>query len=266
MADLLKRSLAPVTDQAWAEIDAEAARTLRNNLSARALVDMTGPSGAETAAVNLGRTETLGASAVDGVDCALRQVLPLLEARTSFRLSLSDLDDISRGAKTPELGPVVQAARKCALFEESALYHGIQDAGIEGICGAATLDAVPMATSAGDFVEMTQDALGRLREAAIGGPYAMVLGDAPFRAIKAGDQKGYPLLRRIEELLGGSVHWSPALEKGVVLSQRGGDYEMTVGQDLSIGFAGQNGDTLNLFVVESFTFQVLEPAAAVVLG
>ena len=54
MTDILRRSLAPVTDEAWKEIDSQATRTLKGNLSARGLVDLSGPHGWTMAAVNLG--------------------------------------------------------------------------------------------------------------------------------------------------------------------------------------------------------------------
>jgi uncharacterized linocin/CFP29 family protein len=49
----------------------------------------------------------------------------------------------------------------------------------------------------------------------------------------------------------------------VLLSVRGGDYQLTVGEDLSIGYALTDRHTVELYLTESFTFRVLEPAAAV---
>ncbi|MDZ7581298.1 MAG: family 1 encapsulin nanocompartment shell protein [Deltaproteobacteria bacterium] len=43
--DFLKRELAPVPAEAWIEIDAQAARSLKALLSARKVVDLTGPMG-----------------------------------------------------------------------------------------------------------------------------------------------------------------------------------------------------------------------------
>ncbi|WP_437855915.1 encapsulin [Sorangium sp. So ce363] len=59
--------------------------------------------------------------------------------------------------------------------------------------------------------------------------------------------------------------WAPALEGGVLLSTRGSDFELTVGEDLSIGYDRHDKDIIELFLTESFTFRVLEPAAAVAL-
>ncbi len=55
MPSILRRENAPVSDQAWQEIDTEAARSLRGNLIGRQIVDFSGPHGWELGAVNLGR-------------------------------------------------------------------------------------------------------------------------------------------------------------------------------------------------------------------
>ena len=46
--DLLKRSHAPITPEAWKQIDAEAKRVLQINLAGRKLVDFDGPTGGST--------------------------------------------------------------------------------------------------------------------------------------------------------------------------------------------------------------------------
>ncbi len=65
----------------------------------------------------------------------------------------------------------------------------------------------------------------------------------------------------------GSLVWAPALQGGaVLLSVRGGDYELTVGQDLSVGYAIHDRTDVELFLTESFAFRVLENKAAVLLS
>ena len=51
----LMRGKAPITDEAWAEIDAEARRSLTNYLAARKLVDFSGPHGWSYSALPTGR-------------------------------------------------------------------------------------------------------------------------------------------------------------------------------------------------------------------
>ncbi len=46
---------------------------------------------------------------------------------------------------------------------------------------------------------------------------------------------------------------------------RGGDFELTVGGDWSIGYSDHTADVVRLYLQESFTFRVLSPEAAVPL-
>jgi uncharacterized linocin/CFP29 family protein len=50
-----------------------------------------------------------------------------------------------------------------------------------------------------------------------------------------------------------------------VVSTRGGDFELTCGQDVSIGFAAHDAAGVSLYLQESITFRVHSPEAAVAL-
>lgn len=56
------------------------------------------------------------------------------------------------------------------------------------------------------------------------------------------------------------------MDGAAVLSQRGGDFELTVGQDFSIGYLEHSASSVHLYLQESFTFRVLAPEAAVALS
>ena len=104
----------------------------------------------------------------------------------------------------------------------------------------------------------------KLRQAGVSGPYALVLGSELYDQVYAFTEEGHPLAKRIEQLLvDRPIVRAPALDGGVVLSLRGGDYELTVGQDLAVGYAHHGNHEVELYLTESFTFRVLEPAAAV---
>ena len=62
----LMRELAPVTEDAWSQIDDEAARSLKHFLAARRLVDFTGPLGWEHSAVDVGRVDALDSGPLGG--------------------------------------------------------------------------------------------------------------------------------------------------------------------------------------------------------
>ena len=58
---------------------------------------------------------------------------------------------------------------------------------------------------------------------------------------------------------------APGLDGGLVISLRGGDFELTVGQDFSIGYLDHDAEHVRLYIEESFTFLVLSPQAAIPL-
>ena len=64
----------------------------------------------------------------------------------------------------------------------------------------------------------------------------------------------------------GKIIWAPAIGGGVVLSTRGGDFELHIGQDISIGYLGHTDTAVRLYLQETFTFLPLTAEAAVVLA
>lgn len=265
MTDILRREMAPIAEAAWKQIELQSSRILKGNLSGRKLVDFCGPFGWQFAAVNLGRLDVGSREDVDGVGWGMHKVLPLVEIRVPFTLRIWELDDVERGAKNPDLEALTEAARKVAAFEETAIYRGFGGAGIRGMLESSSHPPVPLSSDRSRFTESVELALLAIQKADIGGPFALVLGTEPYKWLMVGDPEDYPLRNRIEALVTGGIHWSPVLEGGAVLSRRGGDFEMTVGQDLTIGYKIHTAQEVELYYAESFTFRVLEPAAAVEL-
>src|SRR5215203_5700043 len=117
--DLLKRELAPVTAEAWKQIDDEARRVLRLHLAGRKLVDFSGPHGWELGAVNTGRLKHIEGAAVEHVGHAIRDVRPLVELRSAVVLPILELDAAARGAVDLNLDPVIVTAERSARAEDS---------------------------------------------------------------------------------------------------------------------------------------------------
>lgn len=264
MTDILRRAQAPVADNAWNEIDEVSMRILKPFLSARAVVDFSGPHGWDFEAVNVGRVKVVKENKSGGPNWGLREVLPLIEVRVPFTLDQWQLDDISRGAKDADLGPVEEAARNIATFEETVVYKGCADAQVKGVLESASHKAMRMPSDPEQYPTVIAEGADALRGASIGGPYALILGTKPYRTLQAHTTRsGQPLIQIVERMIDGEVLWSPALQGGVLMSTRGGDFELTVGQDLSIGYNRHDSEKVELYFTESFTFRVLEPAAAV---
>ncbi|WP_428266057.1 family 1 encapsulin nanocompartment shell protein [Haliangium sp.] len=260
--DLLKRDLAPVLPQAWSVIDDEARTFLTLHLAGRKLVDLRGPFGWEFAAVNTGERRPIQ-DTPEHVHMDMRHVKPLTEIRVPFRLDIAELDNVARGAVTPILGDLGRAAEKIAHTEDTAIFHGYAQAGITGIIEAAPHRTMPVA-SLGDFPRAALAATDTLRKAGINGPYALVLGAHTYDELFAAIHEGYPIAKQMQrQIVDGPLVRATALDGALVMSVRGGDYELTVGQDLSIGYAQHDARQVELYLTESFTFRVLEPAAAV---
>jgi uncharacterized linocin/CFP29 family protein len=74
------------------------------------------------------------------------------------------------------------------------------------------------------------------------------------------------VLRHIQRLVDGEIVWAPAIKGGFVLTTRGGDFQLNIGQDISIGYSSHSRTIVELYLQETFTFRLLTTEAAVVLA
>jgi uncharacterized linocin/CFP29 family protein len=263
---LLHRELAPITSAAWRTIDDEARAVLKVCLAARKLVDVRGPLGLEAASVNLGRLEGIEAAPLHGVSAARRAVLPLVELRTEFELERAELDAIERGCADPELSPLHDAAKRIARAEDTAVFHGYGAGGIAGIDRRSPHEAIALSDDFELYPRAVASATRVLREAGVDGPYAIALGPRCYAGLmQATAHGGYPILEIVRRAVDGPLVWAPAVNGALVLSVRGGDFELSIGQDLSIGYRSHSERSVRLFLTESMTFRALAPEAAVAL-
>lgn len=262
----LLRDLAPISDDAWQELEAESGRVIRNFLAARRLVDFSGPHGWEHSAVSLGRVAPIGTAPGPGIDARVREVQPLVELRTEFTVARSELEVVGRGGHDADWSSALDAAKNAAVAEDRAVFHGYPDGGISGITPASEHDPLPISDDYNEYPSTVARAVNSLQNAGIEGPYAIALGPRCYTGvIETTERGGYPVLEHIRLILGGPIVRAQAVDGAVVLSQRGGDFELTVGEDVSIGYLSHTDTDVRLYFEESFTFQVFEPLAAVPL-
>ena len=265
MSDL-ERNLAPIPASVWDEIDAEASRVLRLQMAARKLVDFRGPKGWDFSALALGRAKRLEAGPVAGVESRLRQVQPLVELRVPFTVEREEIDAAARGAEDADWTPLIEAAERLAHAEDRAVFDGFEAAGIRGLARHGAHAPVALGEDVAAFPRAVTEAIETLRGAGIDGPYAIALGPRYAAALReTTDAGGHPVFRHVERLLGGPDIWAPTLEGAVVLSLRGGDFQLVSGRDPSIGYEGHDATQIRLYLEESFTFRLLGPEAAVLL-
>lgn len=265
MTDILRKNLAPLGGSAWSEIESLAGSTLKGLLSARKLVDVRGPFGWDFAGVNLGRLQAGETEPIKGLSWGVRTSQPLVEIRAPFSVNRDEADAVERGARDADLEGLETALRRIALFEETAVYRGFAEAGIRGLVPESPHRPVALGATGESLVSAMEKGLVELEKAGIGGPFSAVLNSDLYGLLMGGEQHGYPIRKRTDGFFKAGVHWSPAADPGWILSARGGDYELTLGQDLSIGYRSHDQKSVELFLTESFTFRVLEPRAAIAL-
>lgn len=261
--NMLMKSLAPLPDAAWREIEADAREALTEHMVARRVVDFDGPHSLRLGAVNMGAIQRVEIG--EGVAGGLREVQPVLEVRVPFTLMRSSIDDAARGAPDFDTAPAVQAARRLAEIEDRAVFHGLEPARIKGLGQVSPHPVLSLGTDPLNFADVITRAMLTLDDAAIAGPYALLLGSTPYRRL-AGITSSYPPLQHIAKLLGCPVLHSPVLDGGLLLSLRGGDFVLSVGQDATIGYTRHDAERVELFFIESFTFLAVSPEAVVRLA
>jgi uncharacterized linocin/CFP29 family protein len=265
MDDLL-RKLAPISKEAWEAIDEEAKKHLTVSLGGRRIVDFEGPRGWSFSAVDLGQVQAVDTQPEAGVSAAVRRVLPLVELRAPFELSRRELENIARGSRDPDLGPVRAAARSIALAEDRTIFYGFPAAGITGLFQASAENTLTLTRDYQRYPLVVSEGMARLHANGVGGPYALALGPDCYRGLTGtATSGGYPVLEHVQRLINGSVFWAPAVRGALIASLRGGDFELVIGRDLSIGYEEHSSSTVRLYLQESLTFRVLSPEAAVPL-
>ncbi len=261
----LLRELAPIPAAAWEEIEEVAKRTLVTHLAARKLVEFRGPLGWEHHAVGTGRTRGAG-EARPGVRAQVRQVQPLVELRAELELARAELEAAARGADDPDMAPVADASRRLASAEDQLVFEGSEAAFVRGLMTGAEHDPLEIGDDYTSYPALVTAATARLRQAGVSGPYAIALGPRCFAGLwQTTAAGGYPVIRHVERVIEGPVVWAPAIDGAVVLSLRGGDFELVVGQDVSVGYLAHDAERVRLYLEESVTFRLLGPEAVVPL-
>ena len=261
----LHRELAPVSDAAWASIEAEARRTFEAHIAARRVVDVRGPEGLGLGSVATGHLSDIAAPA-DGVTARLRTSQQVVELRVPFTLSRTDIDDVARGAQDSDWQPVKDAAKKIAFAEDRAVFEGYAAAGITGVRQSTSNPVLTLPGEPRQYPDVISQAVSALRLAGVGGPFSLLLSANAYTAVSETADHGYPIRDHLARVVDGDIIWAPAIDGAFVLSGRGGDYELRLGQDLSIGYLSHDASAVQLYFTESLTFLAYTAEASVALS
>jgi uncharacterized linocin/CFP29 family protein len=262
----LHRELAPISDAAWASIEAEARRTFEQNVAGRRVVDVTGPDGPTLASVGTGHLAEIEPPGGDGVLAWQRTAQPLVMLRVPFTVSRLEVDNVERGAQDPDWQPVKDAARQIAFAEDRAVFDGYPAAGITGVRQSTSNSILTLPAEAREYPTVVSQAVSALRLAGVGGPYSLLLSAPAYTMVSETSDHGYPIREHLARVVDGEINWAPAIDGAFLLSGRGGDYELRLGQDLSIGYLSHDAESVQLYFQESLTFLAYTAEASVALN
>ncbi len=261
----LHRELAPISDAAWAQIEEETSRTIKRYLAGRRVVDVVGPAGAALSAVGTGHQSAIKAPG-EGVIAKQREVKPLVELRVPFELDRQMIDDVERGANDSDWQPAKDAARKLAFAEDRAIFEGYAAAGIVGVRQGTSNPKKSLPADVRKYPEAFAQALSQLRLVGVNGPYCILLSAEAFTELAETSDYGYPVLDHVKRLVEDKIIWSPAIDGAFVVTTRGGDFALHLGQDVSIGYLDHTDARVRLYLQETFTFLYLTSESAVALA
>jgi uncharacterized linocin/CFP29 family protein len=258
----LHRELAPISDAAWEQIEEETTRTLKRYLAGRRVVDVPPPGGLALPGVGTGHLKQISAPA-EGIIARHREVKSLVELRAPFELSRQTIDDVERGSNDSDWQPAKDAAKKLAFAEDHAIFNGYREANIQGIRESTSNPIEKLPPDVRDYPDAVAHALSQLRLVGVNGPYSIVLGAEEYTALAETRDHGYPVLEHVKRLVDGNLIWAPAIEGAFVVTTRGGDFELNIGQDVSIGYLSHTDTAVQLYLQETFVFRVLTSEASV---
>jgi uncharacterized linocin/CFP29 family protein len=261
----LHRELAPISDAAWAQIEEETSRTFKRYLAGRRVVDVQGPGGVALPAIGTGHLRNIKASG-DGILARQREVKALVELRVPFDLDRQQIDDVERGANDSDWQPAKDAARQLAFAEDQAIFEGYAAAGIEGIRAGTSNPRPTLPADVREYPDAIAQALSQLRLVGVNGPYSVLLSADAYTGLSETSDHGYPVLEHIKRLVSSEIIWAPAIAGAFVLTTRGGDFGLYLGQDVSIGYLSHTDAVVRLYLQETFTFLLLTSEAAVALS
>ena len=261
----LYRELAPVSDGAWAQIEEEVSRTFKRHIAGRRVVDVHGPAGTGLSAIGTGHLLPI-ATPGDGIVSRQREVKALAELRVPFELDRQAIDDVERGANDSDWEPAKIAARRLAFAEDGAIFEGYSAAGIVGVRKGTSNPAITLPSDVRAYPDAIAHGLSRLRLQGVNGPYAVLVDADVYTALAETSDQGYPVLEHVKRLVDGKIIWAPAIRGAFVVTTRGGDFDLHLGQDVSIGYLKHTDTTVTLYLQETFTFLLLTAEAAVALA
>jgi uncharacterized linocin/CFP29 family protein len=256
----LGREDAPISTETWKVLDTTMIEAAKSQLAGRRLISIEGPFGFGLKVIPLTDCEI-----ADGI--AGSPFIPVNLVASSFFISKRDIAASEKDRLPLDAGMVACAAMVCAAKEDEIVFNGLLD--FPGLLGAEGSSSLTLGKwdKVGAAADQVISAVTKLDDAGFHGPYCMGLAPAQYNLLLRRYPQGDGTeLDHVRTILGGDVVKAPVLKKGGVLLASGRQYcSIVIGQDMSIGYNGPAGDSLEFSISESLALLIRTPEAICVL-
>jgi len=256
----LARDDAPFGSEIWEKLDATMKEAAKSQLIGRRLLHIEGPFGLGLKGVPLKDVE--GESGM-----IASQFLPVPLIQEFFTLGMRDLANYESQSIALDTQSVAQAAKACARKEDDLIFNGAP--GVPGLMTAEDANSIKLSdwsevgTAANDLIQ----AVTALDSAGFHGPYTLALAPERFNLLYRLYPRGRQSeIEHLKMLVTDGIFKAPGLEGGGVLLASGRQFATIVlGQDMTIGFIGPDGDKIEFSISESLVPRIRRPQAICVL-
>ena len=258
----LAREDAPSGSEVWNALDEAMVEAAKGLLVGRRVLELEGPYGLGLKSVPL-KDETTESGLISG------KTLPLILIQEGFDLAARDLANFEMQGLTLDRSGVADAALSVAEREDDLIFNGSDELEVPGLMtveGAKSMelsDWSDVGAAANDLIQ----AVTTLDEAGFHGPYTLALAPARYNMLFRRYERGnFSEMEHVKTLVTDGVYKAPALEAGGVLLSTGRQYaSIVMGQDMTVGFIGPEGDRVAFTISESLVPRLRRPNSICVL-
>jgi len=262
--EVLNQSNIPFGTAVWNTIESEISSYLTKRLTLRSVVDFKSEYTFETDAIPTKNVASIASQ--DGLEVFTREPIKMMEIKKSFTIPTSVIEDIKRDKPDFDTKVMMEAANSFAKVENETILSGQSAANIEGILSGVenTLEA----KEGKDILKAVAKSLGIFNANFVDGTFKLVISSATMATLYTESFDGMSLKSKLDEILGAGaivINQDIGDDKALVISQRGGDFELYSGMDVSLGFEKETSEGVELFLMQTFAFRSIAPEAAVLI-
>lgn len=278
MAEDLLRPDTPLTDDEWNRLQGVVVQVAKRRLIGRRFIDIYGPLGPGVQTVKLetylnatpGGVDYSGDSATGAISVEASKYAPIPMIYKDFQIHWRDLEGSRRYGIPLDTSAAAGAASFCAMREDSLIFHGEKNLGIDGLFtvpGSNVVSIDEWEEPGSGFADVVQ-ATRVLHEVGHYGPYAMALSPRRYAQLhRLYERTGVLEVRTIRDLITDGIFQSDVLkdDQGVIVATGYAHFDLALSMDLRVAYLGEENLNLHFRAVECALLRIKHPDAICIL-